>query len=187
MNQCPPVTWHTALIHVIPFESLDVNYKDAIGYYQSGPCFLSVRLSHSIIRSVSWVLASPLAETFCNTVWNLHHATVISIMFQVCAEALVDFISGPNFMALLNSEFCAYYRHSPHFRACCVSVKCLNMEYTHSHKAKIPRSTKPWNTLDVNTETLLPHAPIRPGISRRPRPLLPLSWPWCPFKNSHRL
>ena len=67
--------------------------------------------------------------------------------------------TGPNFMALLNAEFCAYDHHSAlarqasNFCASCVSVDSLVMWSTHAHKPKFP--AYPWVQ-----NSLLPQAPI---------------------------
>ena len=74
-----------------------------------------------------------------------------------CGRSLLDLsINWAILMALLNAEFCAYDHDSPfdmlapNFCANLVSVECLVMWSTHSHKQKFTAS--PWNTLAVSTE-----------------------------------
>ncbi len=65
-------------------------------------------------------------------------------------------ITGPNYMALLTAEFCAYGRHSPlkvqalNFCASCVSEEWLVTWSTHAHKQIFPANL--WNTLDASAE-----------------------------------
>ncbi len=61
--------------------------------------------------------------------------------------------AGPNFIALLTAEFCAYGHHSPltvqatNFCAIRVSEECLVTWSTHAHKQTFPAF--PWNMFDV--------------------------------------
>ena len=75
--------------------------------------------------------------------------------WRVLAERLraPDLSSRPNFMALLTTEFCAYYHDSPlkcNFHATLVSVVCLVPWSTHAQKPKFVAD--PWNTLVVIKE-----------------------------------
>ena len=56
---------------------------------------------------------------------------------------------GPNFMALLTAEFCAYDQ-APNFCASLVSVECLVTWSTHAQKPKF--AANPWNRLAVRTK-----------------------------------